>query len=332
MDYSDDSAVLAALQGAAQADDSQEQAPASTPAPVAPVGETAPSAAPVAQPEATPAAPVVDTPPNLFEGTPVNPDQLPPELQPLAKQLQAAYTQKTQQLAEERRQFSALGSPEEVSQAVELYTRISDPTNWPQLHSDLSDLMQQYGLSPAEAAAEAATAIREAAAEPVVPQVPLGDLEDPELGPLYKTLQEQQDAINSLRAERQSELTQRMEAEKAERLQMAIEGEVQRQHNAIIQANPRYGEGDMDAIYELSAFYQGNLLQAQQRYENLRAEWVGRYVDSKATAASAQGVHPAPAGAPAATQRTEPQTVKEASDEIEEHFRQLQAAGEIDFG
>lgn len=293
------------------------------------MGETAPSAAPVAQPEATPAAPVVDTPPNLFEGTAVNPDTLPDELKPLAKQLQAAFTQKTQQLAEDRRQFSALGSPEEVQQAVELYTRISNPTNWPQLHADLSDLMQQYGLSPAEAAAEATTALAEARVEAAATEPPVGDIDDPELGPLYKTLQAQQAEIASIRAERQAELTERQQNEQAERLQMALEGEITRQENAIRQANPAYGDGDLDAIYELSSFYGGNLLQAQGRYEALRAEWVGRYVNQKQSAASAQGAHPAPAGAPAATQRTEPQTVREAADEIEEFMRAAQANGEL---
>jgi hypothetical protein len=313
--------MFAALEGAAQAD-ANEQAPASAPA--APEGPTAPVQPPA---PATPAP--ADTPPNLFEGTPVNPDALPTELQPLAKQLQAAYTQKTQQLAEERKQFSALGSPEEVSQAVELYTRISDPTNWPQLHADLSDLMQQHGLSPAEAAAEATTALAEARVEAAAPAVPIGDIDDPELGPLYKTLQEQQAKLDALEAARTADLTERQQAEQTERLQMALEGEVTRQTNAILQANPQYGDGDMDAIYELSSFYGGNLLQAQGRYEALRAEWVGRYVDQKQSAASAQGAHPAPAGAPAATQRTEPQTVREAADEIEEFMRAAQASGEL---
>lgn len=290
------------------------------------MGETAPVVQPQAQPE-TPAAPV-DTTPNLFEGTPVNPDALPAELQPLAKQLQAAFTQKTQQLAEERKQFSALGSPEEVSQAVELYTRISDPTNWPQLHADLADLMVQYGLSPAQAAAEAATAITEAAAESA-PALPVGDFDDPELGPLYKTLQAQQAKLDAIEASRTAEQSERLEAEKAERLQQALEGEITRQENAIRQSNPTYGDGDMDAIYELSSFYGGNLIQAQGRYEALRAEWVGRYVDQKQAAASAQGAHPAPAGAPAATQRTEPQTIREAADEIEEFMRAAQASGEL---
>jgi hypothetical protein len=322
VDYGDESAVLSALQTAANADE-QEQAPAA-PAPVAPVGETAP-VQPPAQPE-TPAAPV-DTTPDLFEGTPVNPDTLPAELQPLVKQLQAAYTQKTQSLAEERRQFDALGSPEEVQQAIDLYTRISDPTNWPQLHSDLSDLMVQYGLSPAEAAAEATAIVEEQAAAVELP----GDADDPELAPLYKALQQQQSQLEALKAERQGELTARQEQEKAERLQMAIEGEINRQQNAILQSNPQYGDGDMDAIFELSSYYGGNLLDAQKRYEGLRAEWVGRYVEQKSTAATAQGAHPAPAAAPLAERPEGPQTVQEAADEIEEYMRRLQGAGELDF-
>jgi hypothetical protein len=88
----------------------------------------------------------------------------------------------------------------------------------------------------------------------------------------------------------------------------------------------------MDAIFELSSFYGGNLLDAQRRYEGLREEWVGRYVNQKSAAATAQGAHPAPAAAPLPTSGNGPQTVQEAADEIEEFMRLAQANGELDFG
>src|SRR5690242_16598719 len=52
--------------------------------------------------------------------TPINPDDLPDELKPFAKQLQADYTRKTQQLAEQRKALEALGDTD-PQQLLEAY-------------------------------------------------------------------------------------------------------------------------------------------------------------------------------------------------------------------
>lgn len=328
MDFSSDDAVMAALSNAAASDPDfggtppAEQAPPAPQTPEPPAGETQPEVQPQAQP-VDPAAPV-----DTFDDGAFNPDNLPAELQAGWKQLQAAYTRKTQQVAEERRAFEQLGSPEEVQQAVQLYSRISDPRNWPQLHADLSDLMQQYGMTPAEADAHAAAAMEQAAStEPSAPAVP-ADI-DPELAPLYQEMQQTKAELAQLRAEREQAAEARAQEEQAERLRLAIDGELTRQENAIMQANPTYGQGDMDAIYELSSYFGGNLIQAQARYEALRSEWVGRYVEQKSSAADAQGAHPVPVVAPPATQTGEKKTLEQVGAEAEEYFRQLQAAGEL---
>src|SRR6185312_3269254 len=67
-------------------------------APAAPEGQPAPESATLFE---TPAESEGDT----FDGGKFNPDLLPDELQPGWKQLQAAFTQRTQELAEQRKQF-----------------------------------------------------------------------------------------------------------------------------------------------------------------------------------------------------------------------------------
>jgi hypothetical protein len=62
---------------------------------------------------------------------------------------------------------------------------------------------------------------------------------------------------------------------------MAMAGEIQRQEMAIKQSNPHYTQADMDAIYELSAFFDGSLLEAQQRYEQIVSARIERYLASK---------------------------------------------------
>jgi hypothetical protein len=63
--------------------------------------------------------------------------------------------------------------------------------------------------------------------------------------------------------------------------QMALAGELQRQEMSILQANPHYTESDMDAVHELAAYFDGNLHQAQQRYEQIGQAQIARFVAQK---------------------------------------------------
>src|SRR6266511_2123467 len=112
------------LEGAIEADNSPTPPPEQAPAPTTPEGE---SSAPQVQPhhaasqprdpasgkfirqdgtlsDTPEPAPVADT----FDGGKFNPDTLPAELQPGWKQLQADYTRKMQEVAEQRSQFEGL--------------------------------------------------------------------------------------------------------------------------------------------------------------------------------------------------------------------------------
>lgn len=286
----------------AVAEDGGEQAPE----PVGtPAGNQESSPEEGAQPE-TPVAPE-STDASLFDGTPVNPDALiaeHPELEPLVKQLQGAFTQKTQGLAEERKQFEALGDMESVQQAVELASRLGDPQNWPQFHQELTEYMRQYGMLPGEAAPEAP------AEESPAPQIQGLDMEslDPELQPLVELVKQQAEQIKSLTESVSSD----REAAEVERQRQLFLGELQRQENAIRAAHPEWDDEKVEAAYELSSFYGGNLAQGAARLEQLLSRERELYLSQKGAAMQETSTHPAPRAAAPVEKADEPSTLREA--------------------
>lgn len=312
-------AAVAADAGTAAA----EQARFSTPTPDSPAGES-PSAPVQPEPVAPPAAEeVVEEPAvaDTFDGGKFNPDELPPELRPGWAQLQAAFTKKTQELSEQRRQFEALGSIEELQQAAELYERISDPSNWAVLHAELSAAMEQHGLTPAEAHAAATQTLQEN--QPDLPALP-DEVDDPELAPLQAHLKAMRAEIDGLRAEREAE---RQELE-ARRLHLQLVNQMQEQQAIIRQNNPSYGDEDLTMVTELSSFHNGDQLAAQERLEAYVADRIARYYEEKTAVPSA--AHKAPATPVAPAPPAEEMTVEQAAREAEEYVRQLQAAGELE--
>lgn len=287
-----------------------EQATPSTPTADAPAGESPPGAAQESQ------APV-----DTFDGGQFNPDDLPPELQPAWKQLQAAYTRKTQEMADHMRPFEELAGvdPAQLQQASQLLGRIQDPEGWLNLHAELTAALQQHGMMPEEAAA--------VAEEAVAAEMDMDGMDDPDIAPLVQQINSMRGELDEFRTEREMQ----QEADQAERIQTALVGELTRQESVIRQNNPDYKETDYDAIYELADHYDGNLFQAQEAYERFVADRVGRYFAAKEGAASAGSVQPAPAGAGVPSSNEEaPESLEAAAAEAEELLRRLVDAGEID--
>jgi hypothetical protein len=307
-------------------DAAQEQAFNPTPQPVAPAGETPTDPVQPEQPEAPEAPAAEDT----FDGGQFNPDTLPPELQAGWKQLQAAYTQKTQALAEERKQFEAYGSQEELNQALDLYNRIQDPRNWPDLYSGLTEAMQELGMTPAQAHTAATEAMQEAQ-QPAAPTSPAGDefaaLEsDPELAPLVRMVREQQAELDRFKESEQL----RAEAEQAERTRLQLVGEITRQEGAIRQANPKYNDEDMDMVYALSSHF-GNLLQGQEFLESYFQSRFARVMGEKESLNTVATTPGTVSTAPSHVVRDPAElTSEDIAAELEESIRQQVAAGQID--
>lgn len=249
-------------------------------------------AAPPAQ--STPQGPESATPAAAEDTTPFterfDPNSLPPELEPAYKLMQADYTRKTQQLAEQARQYQQLGDmdPATIQEAVQTYEWLSDPNNWPAAHAQLTQNLQQMGLSPADASAEASRQLgAQAGATPAQSQQLSADLmQDPELAPIAQQMQAMQQQVSLL----QQQLTQQQQAEQAASLQNALVGELIAQEQMIRENNPTYAQSDIDACYELSSFYGGNLLDAQTRYEEMRNTILSQYLNEKSSVMEQPGV------------------------------------------
>jgi hypothetical protein len=315
---------------AAAAADSAEQSPFDSTG--TPEGEPTPQVQPEAPSPVEPSVPDVQAPAepvsaDTFDGGAFNPDTLPPELQPGWRQLQAAFTRKTQEMAEERRQFEAqaatLGDPEQVQQAMELFSAMQDPQNWVQLHQELSAAMEQYGLTPAEARQAATEAMTQA--PPAVPDP--GDL-DPELAPLVQQLQAQQARLDAFEAQQRAAQMQHA----AELEHQQIVNELMADVTEIRQANPNYTDEDIDVILAHSSFFNGDVKAAQANLEGYFTARLGRYLDTKQGAQSIASSVP-PGGSPAAStpvEGGEDETLEDVERWATEHIRQLQAAGQFD--
>lgn len=250
--------------------------------------------------------------PDTFDGGKFNPDTLPPELQDGWKQLQAAFTQKTQELAAERQQLQQYGDPNELAQAAQLIRTLQDPQALTQFHSELTQHLQAQGLSPVQASAEAARQIEEAQAPAASPEAGRLAEEFPELAPFL----ENQQRLEARLAEFEAQAQARQEHEELANMQMALAGELQRQEMTIRQSNPNYSEQDLDAIYELSSFYDGNLLQAQQRYEQIVSSRIESYLAGK-TAVGEQPLGPAHGAEVVSQQPTKIETLDQAAKAAE---------------
>lgn len=259
-----------------------------------------------------------------------NPDTLDPALLPGWKQLQAAFTQKTQAIAAEKAQIEALGGAEIISEAVELYQRISDPDSWPQLQQELAEAMVEAGMSPVEAHQAAAEELR-SQSQSENPFAGL-DLDDPELAPLARALQAQADQTARLEQQLQSLTTDqqlRYQTEQAQLEQQARQQQFQSDLGAIQAARPDYDNDDLRAVVEMAPFYNDDLGQAAAAYESNVARRLDRYFAAKKTAANpAFQPH---AGAGADSSATPPTgSLRDAEAEAIEYLNGLQAAGELD--
>lgn len=208
--------------------------------------------------------------------TQVDPSTLSPELQAIYKSLQADYTRKTQEVAAQRRQFDFLENtdPDIIREAIDLHSTLQDPSAWQALHAEIEAGLRSMGLTPGEAAVEATRQMQEASPTQIDPT---SYADDEELAPLATAYSK----LEAELAQIKQSIAAREEAEQAQRYQMALVGEWQRQQNAILQANPVYTQADMDYITELASFHDGNLLSAQQRYEQMKADVLTRYIGQK---------------------------------------------------
>lgn len=315
-----DADVASELQAAVAADAAAEQ-----PTEAPPVVSSAP---PAGAPEEN--VPVVEVqPPVEPEVTeplvPFNPDELPEELLPAWKQLQAAWTPKLQEAAAIQRQFEQYGGADAVDQAAALYARIADPEQWPAIYQELSAAMEEYGY---EFDGE-----QEQPAAPASPNFGDLDVNDPELAPIIARLQElegttqsQSEALEQFYMNQQaSQMLADEELRQAQHL-----AQLQRQVVSIRQANPNYDDEDVKDIVRMAPFFNDDLALAHAAFEQSFARRMDRYYAGKKGAESP--THGSPMGAGVSSQEApdEDITLEQVEAEAVEYMRRLQDAGDLD--
>lgn len=325
--------AAAALSGALAADDGGAPAPAPAPQPAP---QQAPASAPQGSvPGATEPAVPVSAPAEPAGGEDtdfIGRADLDALLQgvedPVAreaitrahKSFQGAFTRKTQELAEQRKQYESLGDPNDLREALQLRQTLQDPSNWLALHAELTTQLQALGLTPAQASAEATRQLEDN--QPSRPDLPdLSALDDPELAPIKAYVEGLRHEMESFRDEYRSE----REAEAAQRHQMALVGEMQRQENVIRTSRTDYEDRDIGMVYELSSFHGGNLLNAHQSLEDYVQYRLQKYVGQKESLSANEAVRPIAGGSVITESAPKIETLDQAFDAAMEHLRQIEA-------
>jgi hypothetical protein len=216
---------------------------------------------------------------NSFMGDDFNPDLLPPELQPGFKQLQAAFTKKTQELAEQRKAYEQLGAPEELQQAREFYQSLQDPEYLKAFYGELGGVLDELGLREEAPAASESVAPEAPAPAELPPELAQIAQSDPELAPFLKSVSEMQQRLDTFEAQQAA----REQALAEERQLMSQAAEIDRMVQAVREEHPDYGEDDWQAIYDRSVAFDGDVLKAAELYEADKARILESYLSQKQT-------------------------------------------------
>lgn len=258
-------------------------------------------------PAEQPATPTEGTEEPSF--THIDPNVLPPDMQQLHRSLQADYTRKTQEVAPWRKlaQEFQVESPDEFRDALVAYQNLQDPRNWPTVVQELSQYMQQYGMSPQEANLAAQNQLAQIAPAEQEDYSDGGFVDDESLAPLNRQIQQLQQQIAGMQSQWQEQ-----QQRQAEELQWQTLAQALTKTEMEIRAqNPHYSDTDIETIYNMMG-QDGDLLAAQQRYESAIGARVATYLQTKQkTQMSSPGVVPG-AGVMSQEQAPQPKTMDEA--------------------
>jgi hypothetical protein len=214
-------------------------------------------------PESQPIEPVqTDTTPAQVDDQPrIDPASLnlPPEaqsyLQQREREMQADYTRKTQEVAEQRR---------EAEQAMEFVHALNtDPSFAYQVHDTLTQALQAQGFSTADAQAMASEQLS-------------GDGNQP-----WDEYDE--GTFNDPYAEKIQQL-ESWQAQQEQRFAIAdAEARINAGVNAVRQANPNYTDADVKDILTMAFAYNGDVAAAEQAYKAVTQRVTEGYLNQKAS-------------------------------------------------
>lgn len=247
-----------------------------------PDGEVAPTP-PTAQPEVNQVPTETAEVPESF--TQIDPSTLPPELQATYKSMLADYTRKTQEVAPWRKTFEGVEDPQAVRDAYEFYQNLNSDADFAKdIYAQLGEALKPFNEIPGV----------ENALDP-----------DIDIDPTDAKLSELDARIKSF------EEMQRFQAGAAE---------LQRQEMALRSQHNTWGDDDLEAVYEIAQAYEGNLLQAGQRYDAMKNQVIAAYLKDKAAVDPA--LAPVTTGLNASDPLTAPSNTDEAHKRALEYLRQ----------
>lgn len=164
------------------------------------------------------------------------------------REMQADYTRKTQELAEQRR---------EAEQALQFIEALnSDPNFALQVHQTLSEALQNQGYSVAQAEA--------LAAQQMQGQDEWGYEDDPYMAKIQE--------LEQWKAQQEQRIA---EAEAASRIDQQL--------SVIRQQNPNFDDSDLRDIISMGFAFNGDLLKSADAFKSINQRSVERYMAQKAS-------------------------------------------------
>lgn len=222
---------------------------------------------------------------------------VPDELKPLARSLQADYTRKTQEVAEQRKAFESLdefGGVDAAREAVEFVTALStDPNYALAVHEQLTQALSSAGLTPAQASREASRQINQAI-ETAPPQ------EDPDefglgVDPAYERKLAEMERRTAETDQKLAQIEAWRQQEEENRLQYAMMSEMNQMHADVVQKY-NFDEDQMSRVYALAYSTGGDLRAAADVYNTLRDSVISEYIQQKASVPTPPNVSPTGGG------------------------------------
>lgn len=234
-------------------------------------------AAPAAQP-ASPTEPPSGDPPAPAESfttvdvgnlqIPEDPAEAHAFLQKRYEEMQAHFTQRTQEAAPWAKLGAELGvDPATAAESVRFAQALqNDPQYALAVHGELTQHLQQMGMTPVQAQAEATRQVREAAADPTGEFTPEGEPGE------YVQAQEDPRIVELLQWREQME--QRMHMESYVNQALAEQARIQ-------EADPSLVEADWERIWAIAPGVDGNLAQAHRMYAEMRNGVIEGFIGGK---------------------------------------------------
>jgi hypothetical protein len=256
-------------------------------------------------------------------------NSVPDELKPLARSYNKGFTQKTQEVAEQRKKYEALSQYEEqgldLAQAAALAAALqNDPVG---TYNQIRDHLVQAQLLDMEPATQITPKPETIETDPFLKQLAEQVGEDDPSYQLSKRLHEQSKQLD----EKLAAFSQAETDATALRAQMAEEAKVAQEDIAVRAAYPDWDDNDLNRVYDTAIANATGLSEAAQSIADYEAQIITRYINRKQerpTGTSALGG----TSAGHIPEDDTPKTMRDAARLATDFVKGLENAGELTWG